>query len=88
MFANVTLLLEERPNVLSMPASALVRTAEETLCYVVDGGKVKRTPVKIGMRSGDEVEIVSGVTEQQLVVTVRPEQLTAGQQVEVTMAKK
>jgi HlyD family secretion protein len=37
--------------------------------YVLDQGKLKRTPVKLGLSDGNYLEVLSGLNEGQLVVT-------------------
>jgi HlyD family secretion protein len=37
--------------------------------YVLDQGKLKRMPVKLGLSDGNYTEILSGVSEGQMVVT-------------------
>jgi HlyD family secretion protein len=37
--------------------------------YVLDQGKLKRVPVKLGLSGGNYIEILSGLSEGQIVVT-------------------
>jgi RND family efflux transporter MFP subunit len=84
MYANVTILLEQRPDVLSLPASAIVREGPDAYCCLVASGKIDRRRVELGLRSGDEIEIVSGVRGDELVVLARAESLRHGQPVDVS----
>ena len=59
---------ELRPNAVLIPAPALVREGEETAVFVVNGDKAQRRPVRIGMRDGEYIEIVSGVNQGEMVI--------------------
>lgn len=55
---------------LTAPASALVETGERTFVFVeTAAGKFAPRDVRVGRRAGDYVEVVSGVTAGQRVVT-------------------
>ncbi len=56
--------------VASIPRSALLKTAEGTFVYAVNGEFYVRTPVKVGAISDDHVEIADGLyTGDQVVVS-------------------
>jgi membrane fusion protein (multidrug efflux system) len=88
MYATATILLEERPNVLSLPAAAVVRDAEGACCYVIRDGKALRTPIETGLRAGDDVEVLSGVAGDSTVILVGAANLSDGKSVEVIEAEK
>lgn len=88
MFATATILLEQRPDVLSLPTAALVREGQDALCCTVQGGKIKRQKLELGLRSGADVEILGGLAEGQTVVLARAELLKPGQAVEVIVPEK
>lgn len=88
MYAMVTILLDQRNDVLTLPAAAIVREGSDTFCCRVVSGKIDRMKVELGLRSGDEVEVVSGLDESQLVVLARPESLKQGQPVDVIAMPK
>jgi HlyD family secretion protein len=69
MFAEARLQLAEHPNVLVVPPAALVKNDDGTFVYVVNGNTAQRTPVMIGLETASGVEITSGVTEGQMVLT-------------------
>ena len=87
MYASVTILLEEHPGALCVPATTIVRDGDETCCLSVESGKVARRPVQLGLRSGADVEIVSGV-EPDAAVIAKPGTLKHGQPVEVATDAK
>jgi len=69
MFAQGRLQVAEHAGVLVVPPSAVVRTTEGAVVYVVNGDTAERTPVKVGVETRDAIEIVSGVSEGQTVLT-------------------
>ena len=54
----------------------------------VDSGKIVLRPVELGLRSGSEIEIVSGIDEGQMIVLKQPETLKPGQSVGVLPTAK
>jgi HlyD family secretion protein len=88
MFATVTITLERRPDVLTLPAVAIVREGLDAFCCVVKEGKIERQKVELGLRSGAEVEILSGLTAEQPVVLAGAASLKPGQAVETAPAEK
>ena len=59
---------ERHTGVVLIPTPALVREGEETAVFVAANGKAERRDVEIGLRDGMHVEIVSGVTEGDMVI--------------------
>jgi len=60
---------ETHTNVVLVPTSAVVHEGEETAVFVVENQMAKRREVKTGLESDDRVEIVSGVTTGEMVIT-------------------
>ncbi|MBI3464433.1 MAG: efflux RND transporter periplasmic adaptor subunit [Planctomycetes bacterium] len=83
MYALATILLEERQNVITVPATAVVRNGREAHVCRVRAGKIEHVPVQPGLRSGADIEVLSGLDPQDTVVLLRAETLSAGQSVEV-----
>jgi RND family efflux transporter MFP subunit len=83
MYATVRVVLHEQSDALVLPASALMYADNEDFCYGVENGKIVRRPVTAGIRSGGEVEIVSGLRESETIVLAQPSSLAPGQTVEV-----
>lgn len=72
----VELVLASEPRtVLSVPRSAVLEGAMGNFVYVVNGENYLRTPVKIGVRSRDFVEIADGLYAGDVVVTTPVNQL-------------
>jgi RND family efflux transporter MFP subunit len=88
MYANVDILLDKRDNVLSLPVTAIVRDAGATYCCCVESGKINRKKIEIGLRSGADVEVRSGLDADQLVVLARADALKQDQPVEIIAPAK
>jgi HlyD family secretion protein len=86
MYATGAIEMARRENALAIPSTAVVRDGSATLCCVVTEGKVERRPIKLGIRSGPDVEVLEGLSGDEAVVQIRAESLTAGQAVEASAA--
>lgn len=86
-YATVAILLADRQDALTLPASAIIHEGDDTLCCVVKSGKIVRTPVETGLRSANDVEILAGIHPEDQVVLVRAAGLKQDQSVEVIPAK-
>jgi multidrug efflux pump subunit AcrA (membrane-fusion protein) len=60
---------EEHSNVVLIPSAALVREGDETAVFVTADNKAKRRPVTIGLEDNQHVEVRSGLTAGELVIT-------------------
>jgi RND family efflux transporter MFP subunit len=70
MFAQARVIIDEHKGALVVPPSAVVRDESgEAAVYVVGGETAERTAVTIGIEMPDAVEVASGVTEGQTVLT-------------------
>jgi membrane fusion protein (multidrug efflux system) len=69
MFAEARIAIAEHPNALVVPPTALVRDPRGAAVYVVSGDIAQRTAVKVGLEKADGVEILSGLTAGQMVLT-------------------
>lgn len=68
MTASVTILLETRKNVLSIPTSAITRERGERFVTVLEDGNPVRRKIKIGWKDDGYTEITSGLKEGEKVV--------------------
>jgi RND family efflux transporter MFP subunit len=78
------------PNAIVIPAAALFEDAANDTFYVFvarPDGKAHRTRVKPGIRDPNEVQIISGLTPGQLVITSGGYALSDGLSVKVTVAQ-
>jgi membrane fusion protein, multidrug efflux system len=69
MFAEAHVAVAEHANALVVPPSAIVRDTEGAAVYVVSGDTAERKAVEVGLEKPDAVEILSGVSEGQTVLT-------------------
>lgn len=69
--ANVSMIAETSPNTLVIPASAIVDTPDQgpTVMLVGSDSRAHQTPVKTGIREGDEIQILSGIHAGDTVIT-------------------
>ena len=83
MYASVTIALDQRTDVVVLPLTAIVRKEETVVCCIVKDNKIDIRPIVLGLRSGPEVEILSGLQPGEVVVMARGEGLTEGQAVAI-----
>jgi membrane fusion protein (multidrug efflux system) len=69
MFVRVALTLDTRKNALLVPEPALWPQGQDNFVYRVVDGKALMTKVEIGQRKPGEVEIVNGLSPNDVVVT-------------------
>lgn len=74
MFAKVGIVVGETQRLL-VPVEAIVRRSELSAVYVTRGEDVSLRQVRLGRRYGDAIEILSGVSEGEMVAT---DQVAAG----------
>lgn len=69
MFAHVTLLAEPTRDAVYVPNEAVIRTGmNQRVIVALGGGRFDVCPVKMGMESGDKVQILQGLQPGQQVV--------------------
>ncbi|MBN9688664.1 MAG: hypothetical protein J0M24_00370 [Verrucomicrobia bacterium] len=74
-FLQATVALPEVKGAVVVPGSAVLRTAEGTFVFVVNGEAYQRTAVKTGAQADGLVEITDGLLEGDSVVTKQVEAL-------------
>jgi RND family efflux transporter MFP subunit len=57
MYVTATI-IAERKNVWALPAAAVLTQGEQPFCYRVEGDKAVRTPLQVGLRGSDLVEVL------------------------------
>lgn len=68
---------------LAVPASAMVHEGQIDRLFVAEGNAARGRMVKAGTRSGDMVEILSGLSAGELVIERPPQTLADGARIEV-----
>jgi len=69
LFAQARIAVEQHKDALVVPASAVTRDTEGAAIYVLTGNTAERTKVTLGIETPETVEVLSGVTEGQMVLT-------------------
>jgi membrane fusion protein, multidrug efflux system len=87
MYATVKVGVEKHTDALLIPADALVMEKANAFTFVADGGKAKKTAVKIGFNDGAKVEVLTGLTGSEAAILVGKMTLTDGAAVNATEAK-
>ncbi|MGA2796752.1 MAG: efflux RND transporter periplasmic adaptor subunit [Thermoguttaceae bacterium] len=83
MYATAHIILQEHPDVYVLPISAVVREDKRTYCWTVQEGRAVRTPITLGLQVGNDVEVVSGLKPDEIVIQTQVGSLQDGQAVEV-----
>jgi HlyD family secretion protein len=83
MYATVRITLEEHPDALVLPASSVIYVNDKAFCHLVEEGKIVRCSIKLGIRSGGDVEVLEGLKGNETVVILQPASFAPGQPVEV-----
>lgn len=74
---------EEMKPRLAAGRSALIERSGGTFAYLLEGNRVRETPVRVGARYGDMVEILSGLKAGDRVVVNPPKGLKDGSRIKV-----
>jgi RND family efflux transporter MFP subunit len=69
MFASASLIVGENANALTIPTQALLKDVKGDFVYVATGGVAKRTGVSTGAEHQSRTEILSGLSDQDSVIT-------------------
>ena len=78
-FAEVDLVLDEIPDALLIPAAAVVTGADSTTVFVVRDGTAVPRAVTTGVRTADRLQVTSGLTADDVVLTSGLNQVRPGQ---------
>ncbi len=70
MFGRFTIAYEKHEDALLVPAAAVVAEDEDMTVYVVANGEVSRRVIETGIRSGDQIEVLRGLAENEEIVVV------------------
>lgn len=86
MFGRLSVIYDQRADVLVVPREALLEDDAQPAVFVVREGKALRVPVRTGARSGGVIEVLEGVADGDAVVTVGASTLRDGTKVQVLEA--
>jgi RND family efflux transporter MFP subunit len=80
MYAETTIILQDKSNALTIPAGAVVRQGGSSYVLVVDSqNKVVKVPVVVGIQGASRVEISKGLSENQSVIVSGQSNYEVGQ---------
>jgi RND family efflux transporter MFP subunit len=83
LFAEATLTLQKKDNILTVPVQAVSHENNQTTVYVVNAQhEIAVQPVTPGMQTANDVEVLSGLSEGQQVVVSDRSGLKAGEKVQ------
>jgi RND family efflux transporter MFP subunit len=83
MLARVMLSLSKNTRAIMVPKDAIVRHAQQTMVYILEGDQVKLVPVSLGRTSGNLVEVDGEIAPDDMVVVRGNERLAPGMKVRV-----
>ena len=81
MYGHASVILEDKPNALTLPATALATDPKETFVWVIWDGKAHRQGVTTGLNDGKKIEILSGLSGTEEVINSGQNALREGQPV-------
>ena len=83
MFVEVVVVVEQRQDVLVVPRESVANRAGRSVVFALDGQRVSRRNVRLGLGDDDIVQILEGVAEGDRVVVRGLETLGDGQRIRV-----
>lgn len=82
-FVNVRLQLANLTDRVVLPTDAIHHGEDNSYVYLIEDGKAKIQPIKIGLTQGNRATVTEGVTEGDVVVLEGYDQLRNGRQVRI-----
>lgn len=83
MFARVEVLVGKHPQAVQIPLDAVSRLEESQYVYVVKDGKAHQVPVELGTRVDNRVEVLKGLTGEELLIVSGKDLVSEGTAVQV-----
>jgi membrane fusion protein (multidrug efflux system) len=83
LFARVQIVIDRRENAMIIPESAVFADGQSRYVYRVVEGRAVQTKVELGQRQPGQVEVLSGLDRDAIVVTAGHEQVRNGNRVTV-----
>ncbi|MDR3180229.1 MAG: efflux RND transporter periplasmic adaptor subunit [Holosporaceae bacterium] len=85
---DVTLVVEEKQNIIAIPGSAIFIKNNKNSVYVVENGKIVAREVQLGIRNKEKIEVLSGLEEKDELVTIGQDRLSEEMKIEVASKSK
>jgi len=83
MYAKGEIALNKRNNVLVIPRDCIVSVLNKAIVYKVENGIAVTTEVKLGTRFDDVFEVVEGLVDDDVVISIGQHRLTNGSSVKI-----
>ena len=83
MFARVEVLVGKHAQAVQIPLDAVSRLEESQYVYVVKDGKAHQVPVELGTRVDNRVEVLKGLTGEELLIVSGKDLVSEGTAVQV-----
>jgi len=81
MFARVEIIVDKKENTIVLPMETIIDSDAGSYVYVVENNTAKKKFIKKGIEEKDRIEIISGINENDLVVSTGQEMLNDGDSV-------
>lgn len=82
MYAEAVLTVDRRQEALAVPVGAVAGSGKDANVYLVNAAnKIEIRPVRLGLETADKVEVLSGLSAGDMVVTGNRSQLAEGEKV-------
>ena len=83
MFARVEVLVGKHAQAVQIPLDAVSRLEESQYVYVVKDGKAHQVPVELGTRVDNRVEVLKGLTGEELLIVSGKDLVSEGTAVQI-----
>lgn len=83
MFVEAKIVIGKKDNVLVIPRKAVLFKQNKTYVFVMENDRVSQREIGLGLTEEDNVEVLSGLEQGEVIVTVGVEGLEDGERVEV-----
>ena len=83
MFVEVRIAIGEKENVAVIPRKAVLYKQNKTYVFVLNQNQVSQREISLGLTEEDEMEVVNGLAEGEVIVVVGIESLKDGQRVDI-----
>jgi HlyD family secretion protein len=88
MTGTADFILARKENILTLPSSVVSQREGEEFVFVIEDGKARQHPIRIGLRNDDLVEVVSGLQLGAQVIHQGRSKVKDGQPVEVLNGRR
>ena len=83
LFVRINVNVNRREGTVLIDESALITRENGTFVYYIEDGRARLTQVRLGVRRSGEVEVISGLASDAIVVTAGHQRLSNGSLVEI-----